>query len=47
MISVVGGGPAGTLIAILLALYSGKPAREILSTDAIAVFDGLSLRAYI
>lgn len=32
------------LIAILFALYSGKPAREILSTDAIAVFDRLGLR---
>jgi cysteine desulfuration protein SufE len=32
------------LIAILLALYSGKPAREILSTDALAVFDRLGLR---
>lgn len=32
------------LIAILLALYSGKPANDILSTDAIAVFDRLCLR---
>jgi cysteine desulfuration protein SufE len=32
------------LIAILLVLYSGKPAREILSTDALAVFDKLGLR---
>jgi len=32
------------LIAILFALYSGKPAREILSTDALAVFDKLGLR---
>lgn len=35
------------LIAILLALYSGKGAREILSTDAIAVFDRLSLREHL
>ena len=35
------------LIAILFALYSGKPAREILSTDAIAVFDGLGLREHL
>lgn len=35
------------LIAILLALYSGKPAREILSTDATAVFDQLSLREHL
>ena len=32
------------LIAILFALYSGKPARDILSTDALGVFDRLGLR---
>ena len=32
------------LIAILFALYSGKPAREILSVDALALFDRLGLR---
>jgi cysteine desulfuration protein SufE len=32
------------LIAILLALYSGKPARDILSVDALALFDKLGLR---
>ncbi len=32
------------LIAILLALYSGKSAREILSTDALALFDRIGLR---
>ena len=32
------------LIAILFALYSGKSAREILDTDAIALFDKLGLR---
>lgn len=32
------------LIAILFALYSGKPARDILSTDALAIFDRLGLR---
>ena len=32
------------LVAILFALYSGKPAKEILDTDAIAVFDRLGLR---
>src|ERR1700730_8004675 len=32
------------LIAILLALYSGRPARDILSADAIALFDRLGLR---
>jgi cysteine desulfuration protein SufE len=35
------------LIAILLALFSGKPARDILSTDALAVFDGLGLREHL
>jgi cysteine desulfuration protein SufE len=35
------------LIAILFALYSGKPAREILSTDAIAVFERLGLREHL
>jgi cysteine desulfuration protein SufE len=32
------------LIAILLALYSGKGAREILNTDALALFDRIGLR---
>ena len=32
------------LIAILFALYSGKPARDILSIDALALFDRLGLR---
>jgi len=32
------------LVAILFALYSGKSAREILGTDALAVFDRLGLR---
>jgi cysteine desulfuration protein SufE len=35
------------LIAILFALYDGKPAREILSTDAVAVFDRLGLREHL
>ena len=35
------------LIAILLALYSGKPARDILETDAIAVFERLALREHL
>ncbi len=35
------------LIAILFALYSGKTAREILSTDAVAVFDRLGLREHL
>ena len=32
------------LIAILLALYSGKHAREILATDALQLFDRIGLR---
>ena len=35
------------LIAILFALYSDKPAREILSTDAIAMFERLGLREHL
>jgi cysteine desulfuration protein SufE len=32
------------LIAILLALYSGKRAQEVLDTDALALFDRIGLR---
>jgi cysteine desulfuration protein SufE len=35
------------LIAVLFALYSGKPAREILKTDAIALFERLGLREHL
>ena len=35
------------LIAILFALYSGRHAREILSTDAIALFDQIGLREHL
>lgn len=35
------------LVAILLALYSGRPAREIAETDAIALFDKLGLREHL
>jgi cysteine desulfuration protein SufE len=35
------------LIAILFALYSGKPARDILAADAIAVFERLGLREHL
>ena len=35
------------LIAVLFALYSGKGAREILSTDAIALFEKLGLRDHL
>jgi cysteine desulfuration protein SufE len=35
------------LVAIAIALFSGKTAREILDTDADAVFDRLDLRAHL
>ena len=35
------------LIAILLTLYSGQPPREILATDAIAVFDEFGFREHL
>ena len=35
------------LIAILFALYSGKPARKILDTDAIAIFNQLGLGEHL
>jgi cysteine desulfuration protein SufE len=35
------------LIAILFAIYSGRHAREILSTDAVEVFNRLGLREHL
>jgi cysteine desulfuration protein SufE len=35
------------LIAVLFALYSGKPAKDILSTDAVALFEKLGLREHL
>jgi cysteine desulfuration protein SufE len=35
------------LIAVLLAACSGKPARKILETDALALFERLELRAHL
>ena len=35
------------LIAILFAMFSGKHACEILSTDAIALFERLGLREHL
>jgi cysteine desulfuration protein SufE len=35
------------LAAILIALYSGRPAKEIAETDAIALFDELGLREHL
>jgi len=35
------------LIAILFALYSGKTAKDILTLDAIKLFEGLGLREHL
>ena len=35
------------LVAILVALYSGRPVEEIAKVDAIAVFDRLGLREHL
>ena len=35
------------LIAILFAIYSGRHAREILATDAVALFERLGLREHL
>jgi cysteine desulfuration protein SufE len=35
------------LVAVLIALYSGRTAREIAETDAIAIFDELGLREHL
>jgi cysteine desulfuration protein SufE len=35
------------LIAILFALYSGRSARDILSTDAVELFEQLGLREHL
>ena len=35
------------LVAILLALYSGRPAADVLATDAIAVFEKLGLKEHL
>lgn len=35
------------LIAVLLAIYSGKSARDILDTDAVAIFGKLGLREHL
>jgi len=35
------------LVAILLALYSDRPAAEIAETDAVAIFDELGLREHL
>jgi cysteine desulfuration protein SufE len=35
------------LIAILLTIYSGKHARDILATDAVALFERLGLKEHL
>lgn len=35
------------LVAILVALYSNRPAAEIAETDAISIFDELGLREHL
>jgi cysteine desulfuration protein SufE len=35
------------LIAVLFALFSGKHAKDILSTDAIALFEKLGLKEHL
>ncbi|KKB09021.1 SufE family protein [Devosia chinhatensis] len=35
------------LVAVLLALYSDRPAQDIANTDAIALFDELGLREHL
>lgn len=35
------------LVAVLLALYSDRPAREIAETDAVALLDDLGLREHL
>jgi cysteine desulfuration protein SufE len=35
------------LIAILFALYSGKPAKQILALDALGLFERLALREHL
>src|ERR1700693_5843859 len=35
------------LIAILFAMYSGKPAQEMLRLDALGLFDRLGLREHL
>ena len=35
------------LIAILLATYSGRPAPDIIATDAVKLFEGLGLKEHL
>jgi cysteine desulfuration protein SufE len=35
------------LIAVLFAIFSGRAAKDILSTDALALFEGMGLREHL
>jgi cysteine desulfuration protein SufE len=35
------------LIAVLFAIFSGKPAKDIISTDALALFEQMGLREHL
>ena len=35
------------LVAVLIALYSGRTARDVAATDAIAIFDKMGLREHL
>jgi cysteine desulfuration protein SufE len=35
------------LVAVLVALYSGRTAKEVAGTDAIAIFDEMGLREHL
>lgn len=35
------------LVAVLLALYSGKTASDVAATDAVSILDGLNLREHL
>jgi cysteine desulfuration protein SufE len=35
------------LVALALAIYSGRPAREIIATDAFAIYEKLGLAAHL
>lgn len=35
------------LVAVVLALYSGRPAAEIVGTDALPILDGIGLREHL
>ena len=35
------------LIAVLFSIFSGKPARDILATDALTLFERMGLREHL